>query len=294
MLVDVCSLCGACLVLQSARAGCTVRPDYKRPKIKIPDCRSPRGCRSLRLVWLALMIWLGGNCAVLADDSADDPSYEFWPEVDVWFRLSPAWRASTWFPISKNVETHYREGNIIAQVDYAWAKKVLMHKARLMDEDRARDMKMMMVRTGYLGGKSLGDDGAEYTEKTLFADLHARIPLKGRVLVTHRVRTDLRWLGENAEFSERYRYRLMVEREVQLGKTSLVPFANCEAYYDSRYEVVNRVRTIGGASVAWSSRFAIEGNVTYQHDTRSSVTKVCALNVILHLYFDFSRHADHP
>ena len=37
-------------------------------------------------------------------------------------------------------------------------------------------------------------------------------------------------------------------------------------------------------------RFALEGNLTYQHDTRASVPKVYALNVILHLFFE-TRHA---
>jgi hypothetical protein len=78
----------------------------------------------------------------------------------------------------------------------------------------------------------------------------------------------------------------MLEKEIVAGGTSIVPYANVEPYYDSRYEVVNRVRLIGGATVAWSQRFALEGNVTYQHDTRSSVTNLYALNVILHVFFE--------
>ena len=62
-----------------------------------------------------------------------------------------------------------------------------------------------------------------------------------------------------------------------------------EPYYDSRYDTVNRVRVIPGASVSWSPRYAIESNVTYQHDTRSSVTNLVALNVILHVYFETRR-----
>ena len=52
---------------------------------------------------------------------------------------------------------------------------------------------------------------------------------------------------------------------------------------DSRYETVNRIRWLNGATVAWTSRYAIEGNVTYQHDTRSSVTNLLAVNVNAHL-----------
>ena len=87
----------------------------------------------------------------------------------------------------------------------------------------------------------------------------------------------------------RWRYRLMIEREIAKGRTSIVPFVNVEPYYDSRYDTVNRVRIIPGASVSWAPRYAIEGNVTYQHDTRSSVTNLVALNVILHVYFETRR-----
>jgi hypothetical protein len=81
----------------------------------------------------------------------------------------------------------------------------------------------------------------------------------------------------------------MVEREFTAGRTSFVPYVNVEPYYDSRYDTVNRVRLIPGASVARSRYFAIEGNVTYQYDSRSSVTNLYALNVIAHVFFDSSR-----
>ncbi len=244
------------------------------------------GRRVQRSIGLALLTGL----AAVGVAVADEPQREVWPEVDVWLRLSPAWRVSLFVPISRNIETAYREGNLIPQVDYAFGKTRRLQTTRLLDEDRARALKPMLVRVGYLRGKSLDDEGAAYTERTIFAELHARTPVKGGVLVSHRLRADLRWLGsEDADFSTRWRYRLMVEKEIARGRTSLVPYVNVEPYYDSRYDTVNRVRLIPGASVSWSPRYAIEGNVTYQHDTRSSVTNLVALNVILHVYFETRR-----
>jgi hypothetical protein len=241
--------------------------------------------RYLRLICLALMVWLGATGAAVADET----SYEFWPEIDLWWRLSPAWRLSMFLPLSRNIETDYREGSLILQADYAWGKASQLFKTRLMDENRAGEMNTWMVRGGYLRGRSLDDHGEAYHEDTMFWELHARVPLEGRVLLSHRLRTDLRWLGDDYEFSTRLRYRLMVEKEFEVGRTSIVPYVNVEPYYDSRYGIVNRVRLIGGTSVAWSPRFALEGNITYQNDSRSSVTNLYALNVILHLYFDTSR-----
>ena len=245
--------------------------DYRRLWVRA-------GCATL-LVWLAA----AGAAA------ADPPSKEFWPEIDTWLRLSNVWRLSVFVPISQNLDTNYREGNFIPQVDYAFGKA--RWQRRLMDEDRARDTKFFLLRGGYLGGKSLDDDGAEYTERTAFGELHLRLPLPRGVMWSHRLRSELRWLGSgDAEFSTRWRYRLMVEKELIAGRTSFVPYVSVEPYFDSRYETVNRLRLIGGTSVVWSPRAAIETNVTYQHDTHSSTKELFALNVILHVFFDVSRH----
>ena len=242
-----------------------------------------RGC--LRRVFLALSLWLAAARGAAAGES----SKELWPEVDLWLRLSPSWRLSMFVPIASNIETEYREGNIVLQADYAWGKPRRLYTGRLLDKGRAENMEAMLLRWGYLGGKSLSDDGEAYEEKALLAEWHLRVPLKGRVLVSHRLRTDLRWLGEDSEFSTRWRYRVMVEKEVDHGRFSFVPYGNAEAYYDSRYDSVNRFRLIGGTSVAWSPRLALEGNITYQHDSRSSATDLYALNVILHVYFEKGR-----
>ncbi len=238
--------------------------------------------RSLRIVCLTLMV-----CFVTTAAAAEEMSREFWPETDLWLRLSPAWRLSSFIALSNNVETHYREGSMILQADYGWGKKTLLYKTRLLDEGRAQGkMNTFLLRSGYLNGQSLDDRGEAYRENTMLLELHARTPVKRGVLLSNRLRADLRWLGDDAEFSYRLRYRLMLEKEILAGGTSIVPYVNVEPYYDSRYEVVNRVRLIGGATVAWSQRFALEGNVTYQHDTRSSVTNLYALNVILHVFFE--------
>jgi hypothetical protein len=66
-----------------------------------------RGSRP-RTVTLVQAAWL-----VAAGAAGAQPSYEFWPEIDTWLRLSPAWRLSLFVPISENLETNYREGNLI-------------------------------------------------------------------------------------------------------------------------------------------------------------------------------------
>lgn len=253
--------------------------DPKRPS---RDNRRARGPYGLRMVCLALMVLLGATGAA----GQEGTSQEFWPEIDIWLRLSPAWRASLFAPISKNVETAYREGNLILQLDYAWGKPKRPFIRRMVDENRARTMKTFLVRGGYNHGQSLDDQGQAYKEDMAFFELHVRTPFKGKFLLSHRLRPEARWLGDAHEFSTRFRYRLMLEKEFEAGRTSIVPYVNGEFYYDSRYDSFNRVRLIGGATVGWLRWFALEANITYQHDSRSSVTNLYALNVILHLFFE--------
>jgi Protein of unknown function (DUF2490) len=240
----------------------------------------------LRLICLALIVCLGGATTAAG---LDEPSKEFWPEIDTWLRLTPAWRLSMFVPISKNIETAYREGNLILQADYAVGKMKHAEKRRLVDESRAMEMKRFLFRGGYLGGMSLDDHGVAYKEYAALFELHIRTPFKGRILLSGRLRTDLRWLGDNHEFSTRVRYRLMLEKEFPVRSISIIPYVSAEPYYDSRYATVNRVRLIGGSTVVLFSHLALETNITYQYDSRSSVKEIYALNIILHLSFETAR-----
>lgn len=227
---------------------------------------------------------------IKAQETVQESSQEFWPEVDVWFRVSPHWRFSVFVPISRNIDTDYREGSIILQGDYSWGKpKGFIMPMRLVENDSNQPVKANMLRGGYLSGRSLDDKGESFSENTAFAEYHWRIPYKGRMLVSHRFRTDYRWMGSENDFSARLRYRLMFEREFTYKKISLVPYLNAEAYFDTRYTEINRYRFIGGTSVSWSSLFALEGNFTFQRDSRASVENLYALNVILHIYIKTSK-----
>jgi len=243
-----------------------------------------RALRRILSFCLAVGFCLGAAGAAFGQE--DGNSTEFWPETDIWFRLSPAWRLSSFVALSKNIETDYREGSLVVQADYAFGRIKHGPRRRMLDENRAREMRRFLVRGGYVTGRSLDDNGQSYREHAALLELHFRTPFKHGVLVSHRLRSDLRWLGDDPVFSTRLRYRLMVEKECPVGRTSLVPYVNGEAYYDSRYDVLNRVRLIGGASVGLSRLLALEANFTYQHDTRSSVRNLYVLNAILHIYFE--------
>ena len=220
---------------------------------------------------------------------AQNSSFEFWPETDIWYTLSPSWRLSAFIPVTKYNESKYRDLNIFLQADYKFGHTKYAAVRRLMDENKVQQMKAWMVRGGFMEGWSLGENAGEYTEDMLFAEIHRRIPLKGQVLLSQRIRIDTRWVGEDPTFSYRFRYRVMVEKEYTAGRSSIIPYVNVEPYWDSRYSTFNRVRVIGGATVAWGPRFAYEGNITYQYDSHYDTANLYALNLILHVFFETKR-----
>jgi hypothetical protein len=217
---------------------------------------------------------------------AQNSSHELWLESDIWYRLNSSWRLSSFIAITKYSESKDRDLNFTLQADRAWGHTKNPFLKRLQDENRAMELKAWLVRSGYMRGQSLGDHGGNYTENMALAEIHKRIPLRGDGLLSARFRTDLRWIGQSQDLSYRLRYRMMLEKEYKVNRSSIVPYVNAEPFWDSRYTKVNRFRLIGGATVAWGKLVAIEGNFTYQYDSESSFENVYALNIILHIFFE--------
>jgi hypothetical protein len=218
--------------------------------------------------------------------NGQNSSFELWPEVDIWYRLNTAWRLSSFIPMTKYNENDSRDLNVYLHVDYAWGNTKYAIFRRLMDQEREQMLKDWMVRGGLMKGWSIGKYAGDYTEEMIFAEVHKRIPLKGNILLSHRFRTDTRWLGEDNNFSYRFRYRVMVEKEFKTAKNSLVPYVNIEPYWDSRYSKIVKTRAITGMTAMLSPKYAIEGNLTYQYDETYSTQNLYAINVIFHIFLE--------
>lgn len=241
--------------------------------------------KCIKLTCIGLTVWL----LTFMNVSAQKTSFEFWPEADVWYKLTPVFRLSSFAAVTRYLESDTRDFNLTLQADYAFGNSKRFFFTRTSDQNRAQTLKVWLARGGYMGGWSLHDNAETYNEVMLFGELHRRILLKRQVLFSQRIRMDNRWLGQDPAFSFRFRYRAMVEREFLSGKTSIIPYINAEPFWDSRYDLFNRVRVIGGTTVSWKSRFAVEGNITYQYDSKSSATNVLAFNAIFHLFFETAR-----
>jgi Protein of unknown function (DUF2490) len=237
---------------------------------------------NLGLVFMVLFLNFGAPQIC----SAQNSSLELWPETDIWYRINSSWRLSSFIPITKYNESDTRDLNVYLQADYAWGNTKYAIYRRLMDQEREQIMKDWMVRAGVMKGWSLGQYAGDYSEEMVYSELHRRTPLKGNILLSHRFRTDTRWLGNESDFSYRFRYRLMIEKEFKYKHYSIVPYANFEGYWDSRYSKIIKTRLIGGATTTWRDRYAIEANVTYQYDETYNTENLYALNIIYHFFFE--------
>jgi hypothetical protein len=234
----------------------------------------------IKVVCLLLFMLLSPYHNCLSQNS----SIELWPEADIWYRLNPSWRFSSFIPITKYNESDTRDINIYISADYAWGEtKLVLFRKFVNDEEKLR-MNAFMARIGVMKGWSLGEGTNGYKENMVFAEIHKRIPLQHNILISNRLRIDNRWLGEESNFSYRLRYRFMIEKEFKKDKTSIVPYVNVEPYWDSRYSKINRVRLTGGSSFSMGPKFALESNLTYQYDETYSTENLYALNVILHVF----------
>lgn len=221
--------------------------------------------------------------------SAQGTSFELWPETDIWYKVTPVVRFSAFAAVTRYLESDTRDINLTFQADYSFGNSKRFFFTKMADQNRAQTLKVWMARAGYMSGWSLYDQGENYTEDMLYVEMHRRLLLKRLVLFSQRLRMDSRWLGQDPAFSYRFRYRAMFEREFLKAKTSIIPYISIEPFWDSRYDLFNRVRVIGGTTVLWKTRFALEGNMTYQSDSKSSTTNVWAFNAILHLYFETAK-----
>jgi len=244
----------------------------------------------LNMIWKYNIRLIGGFVFISLSSSnfgmAQNSSLEFWPETDIWYRLNSSWRLSSFIPITKYNESESRDMNVYLNTDYAWGHSKFPISRRMLDQEKEQIMKAWMIRGGFMKGWSLRNNSSNYSESMVFSEVHKRIPLNGNILLSHRFRTDTRWLGKDSDFSYRFRYRLMVEKEYIMGKNSMVPYVNIEPYWDSRYSKVIKTRILGGATLSKGPRYSFEGNLTYQYDETYDTENLYALNVILHIFLE--------
>ena len=225
-----------------------------------------------RMVLTALIV-------VSSEISARAQSTQLWPEISVFTRLNDRMRfyflATT---VKENKES--TEGEFGPNLDfYLQPFRHPKHfGAFRLDESKNR---FLMLRVGY---RYLDSFSGNPDEHRVVLEATPRFPLVGGVLVSNRLRTDLRFI--DGGYSWRFRSRLSVEKEVSIGRVRMTPYVRGELFYDSRPDEWSRTEWIGGAAFALTRRVELEGYFDHQHDTGGNPNRqVHAIGTVLNLYF---------
>jgi hypothetical protein len=215
------------------------------------------GCRPVAVMLLCL--GLGGTAAA-------DTRYEFWPELDVWFKLTDTLRLLAVGAGTRDRDSGERtNGETAAYLDY-----------RMNDR--------ISWRAGFSYQRDLADgpDQKDSIERRYVLDFNYRWRFGEAIQLTDRSRLDIRDLDDGTSY--RVRNRLRIEREFKFSHT-FVPYANVEAYYDSRYDTVSRVRIEAGSTIAFGKRYELDTYLGWQRDSQPKIQDVSGIGVTFNAHF---------
>ena len=218
-----------------------------------------------RLLRLAAGLVASGASAIA---HGADTSSEFWPELQVFVRLNDSTRLLLNPAPTRSRETDERTG-----VDYG----VYLDYRELKAAGS--------YRIGYVHSITEPSTSQESksAENRIVLDYSHRWKIGTAGLLTDRTRLDLR--DKEGSTSQRLRNRVQVEYETQAGELPLVPYANLELFYDTRFDAIARFKAELGATLVASSQAEITLYVGRQTDTKPERRNINALGLLLTLHF---------
>jgi hypothetical protein len=230
--------------------------------------------RRYRLLLVALFACTTSTLATRANAHGQ----EIVPEFNAFIKLSDRTRLYLLGDVTHSNPGNDTEVEVGAHLDYTLMPIL---RPQLQEANWVRE-RYLWMRVGYLvlGKGDSGDFGR--TERRGIIELTGRVPLPLEVWLVNRARVDLRELGD--EFSQRYRFRIVVEREFTVGGVAVVPYAQGEIFYDTRYDAWNREVYQTGVEVELSKAWRIEPYIARQNDSRSASGNVDRFGLVLKYY----------
>jgi hypothetical protein len=209
---------------------------------------------------------------------AESDGREFVPEVDAFVKTTDRIRLFLRGSLTRETTKDTTDGEIGAHMDFT-LKPIL--RSRLREEDWERE-RYLWMRVGYavMGDLDNRDDG--FTERRGVLEVTARAPLPHEAWLVNRIKMDLR--DVDGETSRRYRYRLGIEHEFTAGSTVWVPYAEVEAFYDTRYDAWNRRLYQAGLEIALTKTWRVEPYIAHQTDQRSAAGNLNQFGFVLKYY----------
>jgi hypothetical protein len=228
---------------------------------------------------VALALAASGATAFAPAARAAD-STELWPELSAFVRLDDTKRLYLDASYAKGMESDDRSLDLGAFLDVSLMP---IFREELQKEDWQRN-RYLWSRVGYTRIFKASNGGpAQVSEDRGVLALYGRMPLLEDTTVEARVRADLRWLG--GDYSTRYRFRAEVNREFTVAGHAVVPYANIEWFYDTRYHAWSRTLLQAGPEITVNKHFRYEVYLAYQVDRQPKRESLGALGVVAKWYY---------
>jgi hypothetical protein len=225
-----------------------------------------------------LVLALAALAALAGLARAEDREREFVPELNAYAKLSDRTRLFVLGDLTRNTTAGATEGEFGVHLDYTLKP---IFRPELHDADWERN-RYLWTRVGYVALSTPDERSSGPTERRGIIELTGRIPLPQEVWLVQRGRVDLRDFG--GESSQRYRYRLGIEREFTVSGVVMVPYAQAEIFYDTRFDSWNRHLYQLGAEIEIAKRWRIEPYLARQNDSRSTSGNVDRAGLVLKYY----------
>jgi hypothetical protein len=188
---------------------------------------------------------------------------EFVPELNAFVRLTSQTRLFLYAAATRFSGSHALDGELGAHVDLTLKPIV---RTGLRDANWERD-RYLWVRLGYVRLDNLEGKEDATVENRVVMEVTARAGLPLGLWIVNRVRIDFRDLG--GDHSNRYRYRIGAEREfLSSSGTALVPYAQAESFYDTRFDSWSRRLYQVGAEIELNKSWRMEPYYAYEKDTK--------------------------
>ena len=212
---------------------------------------------------------------------AGDTHTELAPELNAYLKLSDRTRLFLLGSVGEDLSDSTTSGQVGAHLDIALMPILRRH---LRDGDWERE-RYLWGRVGYQAVLDNLDDWRDgVTEHRGILELTARVQLPSDVWLVNRARVDLR--GLSGDISARLRYRLGIEREFTVvGGVTLVPYAQAEVSYDTRFGAWNRQVYQAGVEIEITRHWRVEPYYARQEDQRSSTAHLDRVGLVLKTYW---------
>ncbi len=216
--------------------------------------------------------------------SAQETENQFWPEVDVFVRLSGKTRLFFVGSATRNKDLNaFSDGQIGLYLDF-YVFPLFLGKSRRIgrrgkDESRTRSL---MIRAGYLLDRTTPENRDPSIVHVPTIEAHMRMEAPGKILLSDRSRGDFRIV--DGDYRPRYRNRIKGERPFTIGRVDLNPYSYFEVFYDWHSKRIERLRYSAGMEWTLTRHVTLEGYYMRQHN-RISGDNVNGIGAVVQWYF---------